>query len=132
MTTAARKTITKGGCTSLTALILNRAVPELPKGTARVIDADMRFRLQCQAVAGNGHLENARRNAAIRALNIERVYEAIKAGACHYADMVSATGISKSTVQRICHELHDISPQRIKRHGGARNSVTYTIMEATQ
>lgn len=127
MTTTAKNA--KGGCMSLTAMVLNRAIPELPKGTARVIDADMRFRLQCQAAASFGHLENARRNAAIKAINIERVYEAIKAGSSRYADMVTATGISISTVQRICHELTDIFPPRIKRHSEPGSAVTYTITD---
>lgn len=100
---------------SLTATLLFNQPIKLPNGRRRTHNMDARRRYDPTA----GRLDYNARNAATKAANIERVFNAIADGHDTVETILAAVGLSKSTVQKAINNLEDWpGGARIKRTTG--------------
>lgn len=88
---------------SLTATLLFNQPIKLPNGRRRTHNMDARRRYDPTA----GRLDYNARNAATKAANIERVFNAIDDGHETVVKIMKAVGLSKSTVLKAINDLQD-------------------------
>lgn len=115
---------------SQTAQLLQRIIPPLPKGRARIISSDpdrQKPNSTAQAVDHNHNLDT-------RAANIESVFAAVSAGHNTTQSIGDYTGLSAGTVNKILHVLEDWpgGPRIVRTTGNVRQKHTFRPVAAEE